>query len=160
MKRRELIMLSGAALAAHEAVAQTQTATGGRGIANSRTAKTLLKYSHAKSSYHIPKNGDKTAKYVSSLSAALSLTPDQQQAASTIFLSAVTFRASASPQIKAARKNLSDAVLTNDNGAIGQASAAIANLRTQLIHTGAQAHSAFYSILTPDQQAKLLQYRS
>jgi hypothetical protein len=160
MKRREMIMLSGAALAAHEAVAQTKTAASTGGMASSRAAKTLLKYSHAKSSYHIPKNGDKTAKYVGSLSVALSLTPDQQQAASTIFLSAVTVRAGASPQIKAARKNLSDAVLTSDNGAIGQASAAIANLRTQLINTGAQAHSAFYHILTTDQQAKLLQFRS
>src|SRR5262245_29313920 len=160
MNRRELMMFSGAALAAHEGLAQAQqvsTATD-TGVA-AATIKTLLKYNRAKSSHRLPKDENKLTKYVESLSSALSLTATQQQAASSIFLNAVVAKTTLKAQVKSARTNVRNAVFVNDSGAISQESANIGNLKTQLIALGANAHATFHQVLTPAQQQMLLQYR-
>src|SRR5262249_6401446 len=106
------------------------------------------------------KNELKLTKYVGSLSTALALTASQQQAASSIFLNAVVARSGIKTQIKASRRNVSNAVLANDPGGISQESATLGTLKAQLLAVGANAHSAFYQLLTPGQQQLLLQFRS
>lgn len=161
MNRRELIMVSGAAIAAKEGLAQAQKLRSTTPTVRLATAvKTLLKYNHAKASYGLPKSETKAATYVDSLSAAFTLSPDQQQAASAIFVNAVNGKATIKGQIKAARQNISRAVIANDGGRILQESASIGNLKARLIASGASAHSAFFQLLTPAQQQLLLQYRS
>src|SRR5262245_14213542 len=158
MNRRELIVMSGAAFAAQEALAQTQQPAGAATAATN--IKTLLKYNRDKASYRVPKSETKLAKYVESLGAALSLTAAQQQAASGIFLNAVVARATIKEQIKAARKNISNAVIAHDSGGIGQEAFNIGNAKAQRIAIGAKAHSEFFQSLTAGQQQLLLQYRS
>jgi len=159
MKRRDLIVLSGVALAAGGRVARAEEVN--TVSKNARAAvKTLLKLDRTKGSYQVPKTVDKATRYVNSLSNALALTSDQQQAASTVFFSAVTVRGSIRERIKAARKSLAEAVLANDSSAIGQNSQVIGSLKGQWIGVGASAHSAFLRLLTLEQQAKIGQYRS
>ena len=161
MRRRDLIMFSGAAVATGASIAQGQQLKSvSRAVTQHSTAKTLLKYSRAKASYKLPKNEAKAAKYVSSLTAALSLSPSQQQQALTIFSQAASVRTNIKTQAKAARKSLSDAVRTGDAGGISQLSTVIANLKAQRISAGASAHAAFYQLLTPDQQSQTLQFRA
>jgi hypothetical protein len=159
MNRRELIMLSGAALAAHERLAQAQQVSTATYTGVAATIRTLLKYNRAKSSHRLPKDETKLTKYVDSLSSALSLTAIQQQAASSIFLNAIVAKTTLKAQIKTARTNVSNAVFANDSGGISQESANIGNLKAQLIALGANAHATFHQVLTPAQQQMLLQYR-
>lgn len=155
MNRRQVIMLSGAALAARETVhAQTATAISATAI------KTLMKYNRARTSYQIPKSDDKGTKYVGSLSAALELSIGQQQEATRIFSVATATRASLRTQYKSARQTLRDAIYANDANAIGQAATTLGTLKAQLITAGTTAHSAFYQMLSSGQQARLLQYRA
>ena len=160
MNRREVILLSGAALAAQEGVAQAQQVLPLRTTANQPGSKVLLKYRQAKASYLIPKSDAKAVKHVNSLSNALSLTSDQQQSALAIFKNAAASHVNLKPQLKTARKSLSSAVFAGDGGGVSQALAAIANLHAQSMGVGASAQAAFYQLLTADQQTKLLQYRS
>jgi len=161
MKRRDLIMLSGAAVAAGATMARGQQLQGVSRVANHHSsAKTLVKYSRAKASYKIPKNDAKAAKYVTSLTAALSLSPSQQQQALTIFSQAASVRMNIKTQAKTVRRSLSEAVRTGDAGGISQFSTAIANLKAQRISAGANAHAAFFQLLTPDQQSQTLQFRA
>jgi hypothetical protein len=151
MNRRELVILSGAAIAAQKAVAQTQSAP----LTPHALSKALLKITSNKASLRIPKSQSKVTKYVNNLSAALSLTPDQQSRAASIFSSALTTRQSVQPDIKTARQNLVTAVKANDVASIGKWSVAMSNLKAQLLSTGASAHAAFYQTLTQNQIAKL-----
>src|SRR5438477_10397929 len=110
MNRRQLIMFSGAAAAAAtgQALAKTrQKVPLSHSVASPRSQyKALLKLSRPKSSHKIPKTDAKKAKYISSLSAALTLTSSQQQQADAIFANAVTARAGLHASFKTAPHNL------------------------------------------------------
>ena len=162
MNRRQLIMLSGTAAVAAQALAQTRQTTGlsASGPSQRASYKALLKLSRSKSSYKIPKTDTKRAKYVRALSAALSLTPGQQQQVEEILANALTARATLRASLKIARHNLSDAVRRMDTALIESLSAVVGNLKTQVLAVGASANAALYRILTPDQQAKLIQFQS
>jgi Spy/CpxP family protein refolding chaperone len=161
MNRRSLIALPGiAAFAASRAFGQTQeTATAGDGAPHV-SRKTLAKHTGAKAAYKVPKSAGKQARYLNSLTALLALTTAQQQQALAIFTNAAGTRASVHSSLKTARKALSDAVKSNDTGAISQASTALGALTSQHISNGALANAAFFQLLTPDQQTRLSQFRS
>lgn len=133
-------------MAANE-VAHAQAAPAG----NANIIKTLIQYNRARTMYKIPKSEDKGTKYVGSLSAALGLSIGQREEAA---------RATLRAQFKAARQSLRQAIYINDTNSIGQATTVIGAVKAQLVGAGASAHSAFFQLLTSDQQAKLLQYRS
>jgi hypothetical protein len=155
MNRRQLMMLSGAAVAA-QGLVQPQTSS----ASQRASTKTLLKLTHAKSSYKIPKTDAKKAKYLRSLHTALALTADQQAQADAIFTNALAARAALKANIKTARKNLRDAVKSMDTAAMDRMSAAVGSLKAQLIAIGAGAHASFYRSLTSDQQGKLIPFQS
>ena len=121
--------------------------------------KSLIKYSRLKAAYKIPKNPAKQAKHLATLTALLTLTPDQQQQAASIFSGAGGERASLHTSLKAARQSLSQAIKNNDPTGIAQASALIANLKAQQVSNGATANAAFVAILTEDQRAVLSHVR-
>src|SRR6476646_7258601 len=116
MNRRQLIMFSGAAMAANE-VAHAQAAP----AVNANILKTLIQYNRARTTYKIPKSEDKGTKYVGSLSAALGLSIGQREEAARIFNVATAARATLRAQFKTARQGLRQAIYTNDTNAIGQA---------------------------------------
>lgn len=158
---RRAMLLSGAAVAMGQGMAQTTRSTklslsGGQHISNKR----LLKYSRNKVSYKVPKSESKTVKYVNFLTALLALTPDQVRQATEIFRTAATTRATVRGNLKIARQGLSDAVINNSSVDIDQASAKIGALKAQFFSAGANANASFYRILTPDQQSKLTQFHS
>jgi Spy/CpxP family protein refolding chaperone len=121
--------------------------------------KVLVKQSGSKAAYWIPKNATKQTKYLSTLTAVLSLTATQQQQAAAIFTDAATTHASIRSNLKAARKALSEAVDNNDTGGISQASTTLGTVTSQYVSNGAVANAAFFQILTADQQTKLSQYQ-
>ena len=156
MNRRQLVLLSGAA-AASQGFAQTAKPSGD----SQRAAyKTLLKLSHPKSSYKVPKTEAKKNKYLDSLTAALNLTPDQRQQLETSFTNAMAARGALHSSLKTARQNLRAAVTAANSAAIDQLSQTVGTIRAQLISIGAQANVSLYRLLTPDQQSKLSQFRS
>lgn len=159
MNRRLLIALPGvAAFAASRAWGQTEEAdAAGNGVLTHVSKKALAKHTGAKSAYKVPKNATKQAKYLSSLTVLLSLTPTQQQEAAAILTNAASTRASIHASLKAARRALSGAVQNNDTGGIAQASTALGTLMAQYISNGAAANAALFQFLTPDQQTKMSQ---
>jgi Spy/CpxP family protein refolding chaperone len=90
----------------------------------------------------------------------LSLTPAQQQQATTIFTNAMSGGQSFHADMKTAHQNLEAAIKNNDPNGITQAANTIGNLTAQMIAAHAKAQAAFYQILTPDQQSKLSQLES
>lgn len=121
--------------------------------------KALAKHSGSKSAYRVPKNATKQTKYLSSLTALLSLTDTQQQQAAAIFTDAATMRTSIRSELKAARKALSEAVNNNDIGGISRASTALGTLTSQHVSNGAVANASFLQLLTPDQRTKLSKFQ-
>lgn len=162
MNRRDVIMLSGVALAAHRGMAQVEQISrpGSAASLPHVSPKVLLKYSRPKSASKVPKTEAKTAKYLSSLNALLALSAAQQQQATSIFAAAATAQAAVRNNLKAARQSLNSAIRNNDTAAISQASTAIGGLKAQLTAAGANANAAFYVLLTADQQSKLTQFKS
>jgi Spy/CpxP family protein refolding chaperone len=159
MKRRLLIALPGvAAFAASRAWSQTEEAAPGEQAGSHVSKKALTKHSGSKSAYQVPKNANKQAKYISSLSVLLTLTPAQQQQAAAILSNASSTRASLRASMKAARKALGGSVQSNDTGGMSQASTAIGALMAQYVSNGAAANAALFQILTPDQQTKMSQF--
>lgn len=157
MNRRQMMMLSGAAASPSLALA-VQPA--GPGAAQRASYKTLLKLGKPASTYKIPKTGAKKTKYLNSLTAALTLAPDQQQQAAAIFSDALSVRTSLRTSLKTARQNLNAAVKSGDSAGIEQAAAAIGTLRARLTSAGANAHAALFHMLSADQQARLNQFQS
>jgi hypothetical protein len=158
MNRRSLVTIPAgiAAFAASRAIAQAQdTAT----TVSRVSTKALVKHSGSKAAYKIPKNAAKQTRYLNSLSALLSLTSAQQVTASAIFTNASSSHASVKSSLKAARKALMDAVKSNDNGAITQASTTLGVLTGQRVANGAAANAALFQLLTPAQQTKLAQFQ-
>lgn len=154
MNRRQLVMLSGAVVAAGQGYGQTaQPAPGSH-------SKALVKLGRTKSTYKIPRTEAKKTKYLNSLTAALALTPDQQQQVQAIFSGAVAARATLRAGLKTAHRNLSEAVRNDNSAGIAEMSAAIGELRTRVTTAGANANAAMYRILTPDQRARLTQFQS
>lgn len=98
--------------------------------------------------------------HVQHLTTALSLTPQQQQQATTIFTTASTGVSSIHNDMKTAHQNLQTAINNNDENGISQAATTIGNLTAQMISSHAKAQAAFRQILTPDQQTKLGQLES
>ncbi len=94
---------------------------------------------------------------VDHLTKVLSLTPAQQQQATTIFTNAATSGKALHDQMRAAHENLKAAVDKNDAAGIDQASNAIGGLMGQMTATHAKVHAALFQVLTPDQQAKFTQ---
>jgi Spy/CpxP family protein refolding chaperone len=159
MNRRSLIALPGiAAFAASQAFGQTQE-TASDGVVAHVSSKALAKHSGSKASYKVPKSAGKQARYLNSLTALLSLSTAQQQQAATILAGAANARISVHSSLKAARKALSQAVKSNDTGAITQSSTALGSLTSQHISYGALANAALFQLLTPDQQTKLSLYQ-
>lgn len=97
---------------------------------------------------------------VQHLTTLLSLTPAQQQQATTIFTNAANGGASFHSDMKTARENLQTAIKNNDQNGIATAATTIGNLTSQMTAAHAKAQAAFYQILTPDQQNKMSQLES
>jgi hypothetical protein len=153
MNRRELVLLSATAVAAHKGFAQTSQSAGDP---TARAAsKALLKLTSSKANIKIPKTDAKTSKYVKTLTTALSLTPDQQGQAASIFAAAQSTRTTLRTNAKTAMQSLGSAVKATDAVAIGQLAVTIGTLRAQMVSAGANAHAAFYRLLTLNQQALL-----
>jgi len=98
--------------------------------------------------------------HVQHLTKALSLTPEQQQQATTIFTNAANGESNIHDSMKTAHDSLQTAIKNNDQNGITQAATSIGNLTAQIVAAQAKAHAAFYQILTPDQQSKLNQFES
>lgn len=98
--------------------------------------------------------------HVQHLTKVLSLTPDQQQQATTIFTNAANGETSIHDSLKTAHENLQTAIKNNDQNGITQAATTIGNLTAQIVAAQAKAHAAFYQVLTPDQQSKLSQFEN
>jgi Spy/CpxP family protein refolding chaperone len=89
------------------------------------------------------------------LTKQLSLSPQQQQQATTIF-SAVSNNAKAThEQKRTAHDSLKAAIQKNDTAGIEQAANTIGNLTAQITVAHAKAQAAFYQTLTPEQQTKM-----
>jgi len=97
---------------------------------------------------------------VSFLTTLLTLTPAQQQQATTIFTNAATANTAVYANLKTARQNLWTAVQNDDTSSITSITNSIGTLTAQLSANNAQADAAFYKTLTADQQAKLTQLHS
>ncbi len=94
------------------------------------------------------------------LTKQLSLTPQQQQQASTIFSEAASNAKATHDQMRTAHDSLKAAIQKNDSAGIEQAANTIGNLTTQMITAHAKAQAAFYQTLTPDQQTKMNELES
>jgi len=92
--------------------------------------------------------------HVDHLTKALSLTPAQQQQATTMLTSLMQGMQANHDQMKAAHESLKAAVQKNDAAGIDQAAATIGNLTAQGIAAHSKAQATFLQTLTPDQQAK------
>jgi Spy/CpxP family protein refolding chaperone len=107
-----------------------------------------------------PDPGKMAQRHLDFLTKQLSLTPQQQQQASTIFSEAASNAKANHGQMRAAHDSLKAAVQKNDAAGIEQAANTIGNLTTQMITSHAKAQAAFYATLTPDQQAKMNEMES
>jgi Spy/CpxP family protein refolding chaperone len=89
------------------------------------------------------------------LTKQLSLNPQQQQQATSIFTEAANGAKSFHDQMRTAHQNLQVAVEKNDTTAIEQNSNTIGNLTAQMMAAHAKADAAFYATLNPEQQSKM-----
>jgi Spy/CpxP family protein refolding chaperone len=94
------------------------------------------------------------------LTKQLSLTPQQQQQAASIFSDAGNNAKATHDQMRTAHDGLKAAIQKNDSAGIEQAANTIGNLTTQMITAHAKTQAAFYQILTPEQQAKMNEMES
>jgi hypothetical protein len=153
MNRREMFTLPAVALVARQGIAQGAQVSQPAGLHVSH--KVLVKFSRPKEISKVPKTAAKVTKYLNSLTNLLSLTPSQQQQATTILTAGVTALAAIRTSMKSARQGLTWAIVNNDSNGIGQSSMTIGGLTAQLTAIGANTNAAFYQILTTDQQNKL-----
>jgi hypothetical protein len=160
MNRRQMVVLPAVALAASRGFAETQGAVVSTTGSVTNSHKAIAHYSRPKSYYTIPKNARKQAKYISFLTTVLSLAPNQQADAASIFASASTSDAALKKQIKVIRQSLGESVRANDSAGMSKTAVAIGNLVSQRHVIGANANAAVFQLLTADQQAKLNQIRS
>ncbi|HZD96217.1 MAG TPA: Spy/CpxP family protein refolding chaperone [Candidatus Sulfotelmatobacter sp.] len=92
--------------------------------------------------------------HVDHLTKQLSLTPQQQQQATTLFTEVLKNSKTMHDQLRTAHESLRTAVQKNDTAAIEQISNSIGNLTAQETMTHAKAMATFYQTLTPEQQSK------
>ena len=90
----------------------------------------------------------------------LSLTVAQQQRATTIFTIAARAGVMVVSNLDAAHNSLEHAIKNNDSAAIDQISATIGNLTAKGTSNDAKADAAFYQLLTPAQQSRLIQFEA
>ena len=102
-----------------------------------------------------PDPGKMAQRRIDFLTKQLSLTPQQQQQANTIFSEAASNAKATHDQMRTAHDNLKAAIQKNDTAGIEQAANTIGSLNTQMILAHAKAQAAFYQTLTPEQQAKM-----
>lgn len=93
--------------------------------------------------------------HIAALSKSLSLTPAQQQQATTLLTDALSAGKALHQQMQAAHESLKAAVQKNDTAGIDQATGTIGALQGQMMAIHAKAMAAFRQTLTPDQQSKL-----
>jgi Spy/CpxP family protein refolding chaperone len=93
-------------------------------------------------------------RHVDHLTKMLSLTPQQQQQATTLLTQVVNNEKSTHEQMRTAHENLQAAIKNNDTAGIEQISNTIGNLTAQQTATHAKAMATFFQTLTPDQQSK------
>jgi Spy/CpxP family protein refolding chaperone len=94
---------------------------------------------------------------VQHLTNALSLTATQQEQAQNIFTQSATAESTLRTNERAAHQALEAAIKANNTAVIQQQSAILGQLMGQSILSQATAHAALYQILTPEQQAKMLE---
>jgi Spy/CpxP family protein refolding chaperone len=92
--------------------------------------------------------------HIDHLTKMLSLTPQQQQQATTLLTQVVNNQKTIHDQMSTAHQNLALAIKNNDTAGIEQNSNTIGNLTAQQVATHAKAMATFYQTLTPDQQTK------
>jgi hypothetical protein len=117
-----------------------------------------------------PNPANAIARRVQFLTTLLALTPDQQEAAATIFEAAATTVKVLQPNLKAARKKLLadvqatpfnlKSITTAEAKTLQDDTNTISGLDNQLIYATASAGAQFYAILTLDQQTTLNDYLS
>ncbi|HLY98767.1 MAG TPA: periplasmic heavy metal sensor [Candidatus Angelobacter sp.] len=94
-------------------------------------------------------------RHIAALSKSLSLTPAQQQQATTLLTDVLNAGKALHQQMQAAHESLKAAVQKNDTAGIDQATGTIGALQGQMMAIHAKAMAAFRQTLTPDQQSKL-----
>ncbi len=92
--------------------------------------------------------------HVEHLTKELSLTPQQQQQATTLLTQVVNNGKTIHEQMRTAHENLQTAIKNNDAASIEQISSTIGNLTAQQTSAHAKAMATFYQTLTPEQQSK------
>lgn len=160
MNRRQMVVIPGIALAASRGFSQTSQAAPATSGSGSLSRKAMARYSRSKTAYTVPRSAAKQTKYISFLTTLLTLSPGQQAEAATIFSAASSSDAALKKTIKTHRKNLGKSVSNNDIQAINTTSAAIGKVAAQRHSIGAKANAAFLQILTADQQAQFIQFKS
>jgi Spy/CpxP family protein refolding chaperone len=158
MNRRQMLLAPGAALAV-AGVAEAATNRTPANGASSATHKVVSNYAGVKSYYTMPKSATKQSKYLTFLTAYLSLTTTQSSQVASIMAQAAASEETIHQNVKTARENLALAVKYNDGAAISQAASAIGNLAGQRHTNGANANAALYQVLTAEQQTMLNQFR-
>src|SRR6478609_3314913 len=98
--------------------------------------------------------------HIDFLTKQLSLTPQQQQQATTIFSEVSNNAKGVHEQMRTAHDSLKAAIQKNDSAGIEQAANTIGSLTTQMTVAHAKAQAAFYQTLTPDQQTKMNEFES
>jgi len=160
MNRRQMVILPGVALAASRGFAQTQQPAATPATSGVMTRKAMARYAHLKYTYKVPRTAAKQAKYISFLSALLSLSPGQQAETADVFAAASTAAGQLKATAKTHKTSLGTSAAANDSGGISQASLAIGKVASQRHTIDAKANAAFFQILTADQQETLTKFRS
>ena len=157
MNRRQMVILPGIALAASRGFSQSAQTTATSSSSAVVSHKALSHYTRQKSLSTVPKSVSKQAKYISFLTAHLTLSAGQAAEIATIFQTASASIAELKTTMKTARQSLGAAVKNNDADAIDKTTVTIGKLVQQRHLIGAKANAAFYQTLTGDQQAKFSQ---
>jgi Spy/CpxP family protein refolding chaperone len=89
----------------------------------------------------------------------LNLTDAQREQARTIFQQGRESAQALQKQVAQDRQGLADAVKNNDTVTIQRLATAIGNAQGQLLAIRSSANAKFYAILTPEQRAKVDQFR-
>jgi Spy/CpxP family protein refolding chaperone len=98
--------------------------------------------------------------HIDFLTKQLSLTPQQQQQATTLLTEVSNNAKTIHEQMKAAHDTLKAAIQKNDSAGIEAAANNIGNLTAQMTAGHAKAMATFYQTLTPEQQTKMNELES
>lgn len=95
--------------------------------------------------------------HIAMLTKQLSLTPQQQQQATSLLTEVQNNAKTIHDQMRTAQESLHAAIQKNDAAAIEQLSNSIGSLTAQQTMSHAKAMATFYQTLTPEQQSKFSQ---